>query len=104
MQGNYNFDGKIRLLAQNKTSSDENDYRIATSDAIAALLGGSWVVISRFISISRATILLSHIRGLITPLNTTPEPPSKRPPVSQRLQYPLTNEYTLNYSRIPNMI
>ena len=29
------------------------------------LLGGSWVVISRVIS--RATILITHIRGLITP-------------------------------------
>ena len=39
------------------------------------LLGGSWVVISRVIS--RVTILITHIRGLITLLITTPEPPSK---------------------------
>ena len=38
------------------------------------MLGGSWVVISRVIS--RVTILLTHIRGLITPLITTREPPS----------------------------
>ena len=38
-------------------------------------LGGSWVAISRNI-ISRATILITHIRGLITPLITTHEPPS----------------------------
>ena len=38
------------------------------------LLGGSWVVISRVIS--SVTILITHIRGLITPLITTPEPPS----------------------------
>ena len=34
-----------------------------------ALLGGSWVVISRVIS--RVTILITHNRGLITPLITT---------------------------------
>ena len=39
------------------------------------LLGGSWVVISRIIS--RVTILLTHIRGLITLLIATPEPPSR---------------------------
>ena len=38
------------------------------------LLGGSWGLISRVIS--RETILITHIRGLITPLVTTPEPPS----------------------------
>ena len=38
------------------------------------LLGGSWVVTSRVIS--RVTILITHIRGLITPLITTHEPPS----------------------------
>ena len=37
------------------------------------LLGGSWVVISRVIS--RVTIPITHIRGLITPLKTTHEPP-----------------------------
>ena len=34
------------------------------------MLGGSWVVISS------VTILISHIRGLITPLITSHEPPS----------------------------
>ena len=38
------------------------------------ILGGSWVVISGHIS--RVTILITHIRGLITPLITTHEPPS----------------------------
>ena len=38
----------------------------------AALLGGSWVVISRVIS--KVTIVLTHIRGLTTPLITTPKP------------------------------
>ena len=38
------------------------------------LLGGSWVVISGVIS--RVTILITHIRGLISPLITTHEPPS----------------------------
>ena len=39
-----------------------------------ALLGGSWVVISGVIS--RVTIVITQIRGLITPLITTHEPPS----------------------------
>ena len=39
-----------------------------------SLLGGSWVVITRVIS--RVTMLITHIRGLKTPLITTPEPPS----------------------------
>ena len=38
------------------------------------ILGGSWVDISRVIS--RRTIVITHIRGLITPLITTHEPPS----------------------------
>ena len=38
------------------------------------LLGGSWVVISRVIS--RITMVITYIRGLITPLITTHEPPS----------------------------
>ena len=41
---------------------------------IYSILGGSWVVIHG--AISRVTILLTHIRGLITPLITTREPPS----------------------------
>ena len=39
-----------------------------------SLPGGSWVVRSRVIS--RVTILITHIRGLITLLIATPEPPS----------------------------
>ena len=42
---------------------------------LSAVLGGSWAVISRVIS--RVTILITHIRGLITPLMTTHEPPSR---------------------------
>ena len=38
------------------------------------ILGGSWVVINGVISM--VTILITHIRGLITPLITTHEPPS----------------------------
>ena len=38
------------------------------------LLGGSWVVISRVIT--RVTILITLIRGPISLLITTPEPPS----------------------------
>ena len=39
-----------------------------------AVLGGPWVVINGVIS--KVSILIPHIRGLVTPL-TTPEPPSK---------------------------
>ena len=38
------------------------------------LLGGSWLVVSRVIS--RITIVITHIKGLITPHITTHEPPS----------------------------
>ena len=37
------------------------------------MLGGSWIVIRGVIS--RRTIVITHIRGLITPLATTHEPP-----------------------------
>ena len=37
------------------------------------VFGGSWVVISRVIS--RLTVLITQIRGLLTPLITTHEPP-----------------------------
>ena len=39
------------------------------------LLGGSWVVISG--DIRKVTIIIAHSRGLITPLITTHEPPSR---------------------------
>ena len=39
------------------------------------LLGGSWVVVSGLIS--KVTIDITHIKGLITPLITTHQPPSK---------------------------
>ena len=39
------------------------------------LLGGSWVVISGIIS--GVTINITHITGLVTPLITTHEPPSR---------------------------
>ena len=41
------------------------------------ILGGSWVVISGVIS--RVTIRITHIGGLISPLLTTHEPPSSPP-------------------------
>ena len=40
-----------------------------------SILGGSWEVISGVIS--RATVTITHIRGLITPLIATHEPPSR---------------------------
>ena len=42
---------------------------------LRGLLGGSWAVISR--GIFRVTIIITHIRGLITLLITTHEPPSR---------------------------
>ena len=39
------------------------------------LLGGSWVVISGVIR--KVTTVITHLRGLITPLLTTHEPPSR---------------------------
>ena len=39
------------------------------------LLGGSWVVRSR--AISRVTVVITYIRGLITPCITTCEPAGK---------------------------
>ena len=44
---------------------------------LGGILGGSWLVISRVIS--RVTIVITYIRGLITPLITTHEPPSRIP-------------------------
>ena len=41
------------------------------------LLGVSWGVISGVIS--RVTVIITHIRGLITPRITTHQPPSKGP-------------------------
>ena len=38
------------------------------------LLGGSWIVMIRFIS--RITTLTTNIRGLVAPLTTALEPPS----------------------------
>ena len=45
-------------------------------ELLCSRLGGSWILRSRVIS--RVTILITHIRGLITPLVTTHdhEPPS----------------------------
>ena len=44
------------------------------ASATLSLLGGSWVVIGGVIS--RVTILINHIKGLIALLITTHEPPS----------------------------
>ena len=46
----------------------------ALGSLVALLLGGSWVVISGVRS--KVTILITLVRGLITPLITTHEPPS----------------------------
>ena len=41
--------------------------------SVQRVLGGSWVVISGLIS--RVTLTITQIKGLITPLITTHEPP-----------------------------
>ena len=46
-----------------------------TTPAQVRVLGGSWVVI--IMVTSRVTILITHIRGLTTPLISTHEPPSR---------------------------
>ena len=46
-----------------------------SSETRISPLGGSWLVTNGVIS--RVTILTTHIGGLITPLITTPEPPSR---------------------------
>ena len=53
--------------------------------------GHTWVVIS--VVISTVTLLIAHIRGLITPLTTT-----------QRAQYPVIKEYSLNHTMEPFII
>ena len=45
----------------------------------SAILGGTWVVIIISGVISKVTILITHIRGLITLLITTHEPPKGKP-------------------------
>ena len=49
--------------------------RINKGTVQGSILGGSWVVISGVTS--KVTIIITHIRALITPLITTHEPPSK---------------------------
>ena len=51
------------------------DPKPSLNEPYTPLLGGSCVFISGVIS--RVTILIIHISGLITPLITTHEPPSR---------------------------
>ena len=48
----------------------------AVDGRVSGILGGSWAVIT---GVSRVTILITPIRGLITLLITTHEPPSRVP-------------------------
>ena len=52
--------------------SRERPFRVC---CVWGLLGGSWVVLSRLIS--RITMVITYIRGLITPLITSHVPPSR---------------------------
>ena len=64
------------FLAELCTHSKVQNFRPAASAVGLTVLGGSWLdinVISR--AISKVTILVTHIQGLLTPLITTHEPP-----------------------------
>ena len=65
-------------------------------------LGGSWVVISGVIR--KVTIVTTHIRGLITLLMTTHEPPSIATTYNlpRERSCPETQEYTLNHTQDPS--
>ena len=50
----------------------------ASVPGLGTPLGGSWLGLSRVIS--RITIVITYIKGLITPLITSHEPPSRLTP------------------------
>ena len=54
--------------------SRTNELAVLSLHSKTWLLGGSWAVISGVIN--KATRVITHIRGLITMLITTHEPPS----------------------------
>ena len=67
-----------------------------TTEEPRFVLGSSWVVISGVIS--KVAILITLIRGLITPLMTTHEPPSKVGQISSiQLELPVVDLEVLRY-------
>ena len=64
----------LQAAAPAKTPDARHDVRASLAIFGCSVLGGSWVVRSRVIS--KVTIIITHIRGLITTLITTHEPPS----------------------------
>ena len=64
----------MQLVATTVSTAFTNPRAIEADSTRVRLLGGSWVVISGVLS--RVTIVITQIRGLITPLITTHEPPS----------------------------
>ena len=62
------------MVFQPKSASSTQKNAERVSVTVEGLLGGSWGVISGVIS--RVTIVITHIRGLITLLIITHEPPS----------------------------
>ena len=70
-------------------------YKPCLSFERSSTLGGSWVAISRVIS--RVTILITHIRGLITPLITTLSPKPLNPKPHKTLKGTL-NPYNPTYN------
>ena len=57
------------------TQAQPSSRAVQFSEVVDPILGGSWVVISRVTS--RAKILITQTRGLVTLLITTPEPPNR---------------------------
>ena len=58
---------------QSKLAATSQVLHVWAAVEVCVVLGGSWIVIRGVIS--RRTIVITHIRGLITPLATTHEPP-----------------------------
>ena len=60
------------LLTENFNSDTQGQAKRIGAWPFGQLLGDSWVVLSKVIS--RVTILITHLRGFITPLITIHEP------------------------------
>ena len=79
--GDDNFDEELPFAGQRPLKEAETGLllhilsHLPMNFSTLSLLGGSWVVISR--AISRVTLVITHIKGLITSFITTPEPSSR---------------------------
>ena len=66
------IEAPILIISLRSAGLEEGRPRVAGNRDPCSQLGGSWILISRVVN--RPTILITHIRGLITPLITTPKP------------------------------